>query len=111
MIWILGRYGSAPWRVPAYKKFSKYCDATIFVSDWTKEYFLNEGWYCNNIFSITNGVDKDIFKPREKMNNGKINIVTHHWSNNHGKGFDIYRKIDEFVKDNPDFTFFIYRST
>ena len=101
----LGRYGSDPWRVKAYKEFSKHCDGTIFVSDWTREWFLNEGWLCDNTFSIYNGVDKEIFKPGNKIDNGKINIVTHHWSNNKGKGFDIYNKIDEFVGNNVDFTF------
>jgi glycosyltransferase involved in cell wall biosynthesis len=58
-----------------------------------------------NNFVIFNGVDKSIFKPREKINNEKINIVTHHWSNNKGKGFDIYEAIDRFVKENSKYTF------
>ena len=40
-----------------------------------------------------------------KINNGKINIVTHHWSNNRMKGFDIYEKLDKFVGENKDYTF------
>lgn len=91
------------WRELAYKEFSKHCDATVFVSEWTKEYYHE--WFCDNVYVILNGVDKEIFKPGNKIDNGKINIVTHHWSNNKGKGFDLYNKIDEFVGNNLDFTF------
>jgi len=101
----LGRYDSSPWRERAYLHYSSLFDATVFVSDWTKEYFVKKGWACERTCVISNGVDKDIFKPGEKLNNEKINIVTHHWSTNSGKGFEIYEKIDNFVKENSDFTF------
>lgn len=101
----LGRYDCQPWREKAYADFSKRCDATIFVSDWTKNYFIEKGWHCKKTFSILNGVDKKIFKPQETIDNQKINIVTHHWSNNRGKGLEIYKKIDDFVSRNKDYTF------
>lgn len=84
---------------------SRYVDKTFFVSSWMKNYFLQKGWQCTDNHVIYNGVDKKIFKPREKINNGKINIVTHHWSNNRMKGFDAYEFIDEFVGRNKDYTF------
>ena len=37
--------------------------------------------------------------------NQKTNIVTHHWSNNYLKGFDIYDKIDQFVGENKEYSF------
>lgn len=87
-------------------KISEYIDGTVFVSDWLKNYFLDQGWKCKNNTVIHNGVDGEIFKPAEKIDNGKINIVTHHWSNNYMKGFDYYDLIDEFVSSNKDkFTF------
>lgn len=101
----LGRYDSNPWRDDVYKELSKYSDASIFVSEWTRDFFLKKGWFSNNNFVVYNGVDKDIFCERKKINNGKVNIVTHHWSNNKGKGFDIYEKIDDFVSENKDYTF------
>ena len=99
----LGRYGAVPWRDNAYIHFSEYFDASIFVSDWTKQFFLNKGWKGRNNHVATNGIDKEIFYPSEKIKNDKINIVTHHWSANEGKGFAIYEKIDDFVKTNPKF--------
>jgi glycosyltransferase involved in cell wall biosynthesis len=87
------------------RECSAYVDATIFVSNWMKEYHLERGWKCGNNYVIHNGADLNHFHPREKLKNNKINIVTHHWSNNVLKGFDIYEAIDEFVGQNGDFTF------
>tara|TARA_R110000796_G_scaffold187972_2_gene304923 strand:+ start:510 stop:1436 length:927 start_codon:yes stop_codon:yes gene_type:complete len=84
---------------------SKYIDATIFVSEWIKNYHLKNGWLCNNNHVIYNGINFDHFKKRKKKNNGKINIVTHHWSNNVLKGFDVYDMLDEFVNKNKEFSF------
>lgn len=103
----LGRYDDKPWRDDLYLKCSEYLDGTVFVSEWTKNFFMDKGWKCKKNFVISNGVDKEIFypAPQLKKKNGKVNIVTHHWSYNKGKGFDIYEKIDKLVRDNTDFTF------
>jgi len=87
------------------RECSRYTDKTIFVSNWMKDYHLHKGWQCNNNSVIYNGIDKSHFRPREKLENGKINIVTHHWSNNPLKGFDFYEKIDKFVSNNSSYTF------
>jgi glycosyltransferase involved in cell wall biosynthesis len=87
-------------------KLSKHVDGTIFVSNWLKTYFEDKGWSKDNSTVIINGVDREIFKSQPKLNNGKLNIVAHHWSHNVMKGFDIYEKLDEFVGQNSDkFTF------
>jgi hypothetical protein len=84
---------------------SGHTDHTVFVSEWMKNYHLKKGWKSDSSSVIYNGVNLDHFSKREKIQNGKINIVAHHWSNNRLKGFDIYEKIDKFVSDNDDFTF------
>lgn len=85
---------------------SRYVDGTVFVSHWLKEEFLKLGWACKNNTVIYNGVDREIYKPGEKLGNGRINIVAHHWSSHPLKGSDIYEKLDEFVGVNSDqFTF------
>lgn len=87
-------------------KFSKHLDATVFVSSWLHDYFMDKGWACEDNCVIKNGVDREIFKAQPKLNNGKLNIVAHHWSNNRLKGFDVYEELDAFVGQNPDrFTF------
>ena len=88
---------------------SKYCDGTVFVSDWVKNYYQEKSWHCENLSIIHNGVDKSIFKKSHNKiskTNKKINIVSHHWSTNEGKGFKIYEALDEFCQKNNDkFTF------
>ena len=87
-------------------KLSNYINGAIFVSDWLKEHFCNNSnWKCHNNIVIKNGVDNLIFKKNNKFNNNKINIVTHHWSNNQLKGFDIYNQLDKWLENNIEFTF------
>ena len=87
------------------RQTSSYTDLTIFVSNWMKKYHVDKGWNCPSQTVFYNGVNKKNFFPREKISNGKVNIVTHHWSNNYLKGFDVYDWLDEWVAKNPDFTF------
>ena len=89
-------------------KLAPHIDATVFVSHWLKDYFEAKGWPKGNSTVIINGVDKEVFKPQPKLNNGKLNIVAHHWSDNQMKGFDIYEQLDEFVGKNPDKFAFTY---
>lgn len=79
-------------------ELSKHVDATVWVSNWLREYFEEKEWHCKRNVVIKNGVDKEIFKSGQKLNNGKINLVTHHWSNNELKGFDIYEEIDRWLE-------------
>ena len=90
------------------KACSYHNDITIFVSEWMKNYHLRQGWKCNDNHVIYNGVNHDHFSPlatEGKINNNKTNIITHHWSNNYLKGFDVYEWLDKFVKDNDEYTF------
>ena len=90
------------------RQCSEYTDTTVFVSDWMKQYHVSRGWKCTDTRVIHNGVNREHFKPvssKMKIDNDKINIVAHHWSNNRMKGFDVYEALDEFVGKNSDFTF------
>jgi glycosyltransferase involved in cell wall biosynthesis len=88
----------------------------IFVSEWLKGYYLDNVFAngslkhqieCSHV--VHNGVDESIFKKStEKFDNAKTNIVTHHWSNNSLKGFDIYNELDRFVEENRDRFSFTY---
>ena len=86
---------------------SKYTDTTVFVSEWMKNYHLGSGWHCKDTDVIINGVDNEHFNDGAnfKFNNGKINVVTHHWSNNVLKGFDIYEELDFICGQDQDITF------
>lgn len=87
-------------------KYSQYVDGTVFVSAWLQDYFVERGWKCDKQVVIHNGVDSEVFAPRPKLNNGKINLVMSHWSDNYLKGQDYAEWIDEFVgKHSSEFSF------
>ena len=87
------------------RQTSQYTDFTIFVSNWMKSYHESLGWLSPSRGVFYNGVNTENFYPREKIDNQKVNIVTHHWSNNYLKGFDVYDWLDKWVEKNTDFTF------
>lgn len=87
---------------------SSFIDGTVFVSKWLQDHFNDKGWACKNQVVIHNGVDRNVFKSQPKLNNGKLNIVAHHWSDNPMKGADIYEKLDQLVGENPDKFAFTY---
>ena len=87
------------------RECSKITDHTVFVSEWMRQYHVSKNWQCKNTSVIHNGVNLDHFSKSEKIKNGKVNIVAHHWSDNRLKGFDIYEKLDRFVEANDEFTF------
>jgi glycosyltransferase involved in cell wall biosynthesis len=92
---------------------NSFLDEYIFVSEWVQNYFC-KGENLQKIFInpkkssvIYNGVDKNhFFENKDKPKSKKLRIVTHHWSNNKLKGFDIYDKIDEIsLSENIQFTY------
>ncbi len=88
------------------RETSKYTDKTIFVSRWMGEgYHLRKDWYCKNTSVVVNGVNKNWFHPRDKFNNGKVNVVAHHWSDNTLKGHGVYADISGWADDGKLFTF------
>lgn len=83
------------------KQISVNCQKTVYVSNWLRDELKAD----NDCPVIYNGCDDKIFKPQPKLNNGKINIVTHHWSDNTRKGLETYQWLDEFAGNNIDFSF------
>jgi len=53
---------------------------------------------------ILNGADEEIFNPSERAEwspGQKLRIVTHHWSSNYMKGFDVYERLDQLLEIEP----------
>ena len=78
-------------------RWANFCaDHTVFISNWLKSLNL---YQINKPYSvILNGADSDFFN--DSMNipwDGRepLKIVTHHWSPNNMKGFEVYKKLDE----------------
>ena len=85
-----------------YMKYSnRFADQTIFVSNWLKNLYEDQGINKKNNSVVMAGADKDIFNTIDKKKwdgDSKIRLVTHHWGANWNKGFDIYSKLDEMLE-------------
>ncbi len=85
---------------------NKVADMTVFISKYLKDiYEKDNGFKCKNSIVIKNGADKNIFNRlgRDKRKeNSKFKLVTHHWSSNYNKGFDIYEQIDKLTRESID---------
>ena len=83
---------------------NKSADSTIFVSSWIKHLYIKNQDIKNKPHKvILAGADSTIFNPSNRNiwnGNSKIKFVTHHWSNNWNKGFDVYKKFDELLNIN-----------
>ena len=78
-------------------------DHTVFISEWLRDYHA-ERWFDlarpNSV--ILNGADTAIFNPagsEELPDGGPMGLVTHHWSSNPLKGFDVYAEVDRLIAD------------
>tara|TARA_B100000212_G_scaffold336733_1_gene310495 strand:+ start:1264 stop:2343 length:1080 start_codon:yes stop_codon:yes gene_type:complete len=73
-------------------------DYTIFISEWLKKLSIYEKNKSSSV--ILNGGDSSIFKSRPNFSwdgSSPLKIVTHHWSSNLMKGFDVYKEIDNLL--------------
>ena len=83
----------------SFLKCANYCaDYTVFISSWLRNLDLYQKDKPSKV--ILNGGDNEIFK--NYSNNSwdgfsPIKIITHHWSSNKMKGFDVYKKLDELI--------------
>jgi len=88
------------------KQTLDYSDFFIFPSEWAKEWI---GFGGKN-YEIVHNCPMKIFhkhKAEDKNIEGKIKLVTHHWSMNPKKGFEFYQRLEEHIKkgDKYEFTY------
>jgi len=88
---------------------NQFADETVFISEWLQDYFTSKG-HSRHSHVIYNGCNLSHFYPEKnkKARNNPLKIVTHHWSDNWMKGFDVYKYIDELCSKNPDKYQFTY---
>ena len=90
---------------------NKVADASVLVSNWLKNLYIQNGFNLVNPSVIMSGSNSKIFNNVNKtLWNGseKISIVTHHWGGNWNKGFDVYQNIDKLLENrefNNNFEF------
>lgn len=80
---------------------NKVADHTVFISAWLRDYHAERWFDLDRPHSvILNGADPRIFRPQgspELERGGAMRIVTHHWSDNPMKGFDVYEEVDRLI--------------
>jgi len=78
-------------------------DHTVFISGWLRDYHAERWFDAARPHSVVlNGAEPAIFNPvgSEKLEpGGMMRIVTHHWSDNPMKGFDVYQEVDRLIAD------------
>ena len=80
---------------------NKCADSTIFVSEWLKSIYESLGLKNDNRVIMT-GANKIIFNNENRTiwdKKNKLKIVSHHWSGNWNKGFDIYKRLDQLLNE------------
>lgn len=80
-------------------KASFFADGQIYISDWIRQYFCSK-IKENKYRIIYNSCDRRLFNCNHEFNVDKLAIITHHWSDNINKGFDIYRKLYDWIEAN-----------
>ena len=80
---------------------NRVADHTVFVSRWLLEHHGGKWFDKSRPHSVIEpGADPAIFHPvGNRLPEGVCRVVTHHWSDNWAKGFDIYRKVDTAIAD------------
>jgi glycosyltransferase involved in cell wall biosynthesis len=80
---------------------NRVADHTVFISAWLRDYHA-ERWFdlARPHTVIHNGADPAVFNAEgsaELDPAGTMRLVTHHWSDNPLKGFDVYREVDRLL--------------
>jgi hypothetical protein len=99
----LGTHGK-PELFDIVSQTARLSDVLIYPSFWAKNYL---GLNHKNDKVIANAPLKDFFLNTNKLQfSNTIKIVSHHWSNNQMKGFDLYQELDEFcINSKGEYSF------
>lgn len=85
---------------------SKVVDKMIFPSHWAKYYLMNFTDVKDAIVIPNAPLKKFVdSKKASRYSGGTFKIVTHHWSDNTMKGFDIYERLSKFCEEHKDMEF------
>ena len=101
----------------------KEADDVVFISAWLQKYYEARG-FKGKSHVVYNGCNLEHFRPEKRspavqeplslldpnpvLSSAKVKVVTHHWSDNWLKGFDIYAEIDRYLQKNPEAFEFTY---
>lgn len=99
----LGTHGK-PELFSLLRAIVRFPDVIIFPSEWARNYLSPpENKRCH---VIPNAPLQQFIIPRQsKTFPEKLNIVSHHWSNNSLKGFEVYKSLDDYCISTGKATF------
>jgi glycosyltransferase involved in cell wall biosynthesis len=93
------------------RQTSEISDYTVFIAEWLRDYFASKWFDISRPHScIYNGADPAFYHPfgtKLPTPGEPLRIVTHHWSDNPLKGFDVYEKLDSQIADGKLPGFFL----
>lgn len=74
-------------------------DHTVFISSWLEQLHQKQHPFAKSQSVILNGADRSIFSYQKHRlpSDRKIRLVTHHWSGNWNKGWDVYSHLDHLL--------------
>ena len=93
---------------PLLVKTMNIADHVVFITNWLREYFIQNYSLNLNNSVIINGCNQEYFNTnnkKKKQLSNPIKLVTHHWSDNYLKGFKIYNEIDKLNSEKFKLTF------
>ncbi|MBF0614177.1 MAG: glycosyltransferase family 4 protein [Magnetococcales bacterium] len=77
---------------------NRVADHTVFVSQWVRDCYQESGFDRNEVSVIHNGADHTLWSPGDHPRPpGPLRLVTHHWSKNLNKGWDLYQQLDHLL--------------
>lgn len=80
---------------------NRVADHTVFISAWLRDYHAERWFDLSRPYSVIhNGADPAIFHPAGSATfepGEAMRLVTHHWSDNPMKGFDVYQEVDRLI--------------
>lgn len=98
----LGTHGK-PELFELVEQTSTHSDALIFPSEWAKNKLASSN---TNSFVVQNAPLREFVEARKSsVDLTKLRVVSHHWSNNSMKGFDVYRDLDNYCSTRADVAF------
>lgn len=107
----IARPKDKPWRIKMLLQSNVIADYTVFISNWLKNHYIEHGYNDKKKHTvILNGCNPQHYFPNKSkiqiQQNEKIKLITHHWSDNYMKGFEIYNYLDQNLDFKKyDFTY------
>lgn len=86
---------------PLLAEANAHADFTVFIAEWLRDYHAARWFDTSRPHEVIyNGADAGVFHPigqRPWVAGEPVRVVTHHWSDNPLKGFDVYEEVDRLL--------------